>query len=109
MLKVASMVFHNRDQEEEEHALGKEKHKEKRQAQLPATLQGQRPMVPWNEEPKALLLTIAINSGSPDTRKGNALEMGLLETVLQVQHWKRDYPKEWSVPGPDPTHKLALN
>lgn len=52
MLKVASLVFHNRDQEEEEHALEKEKHKEKRQAQLLATLQRQRPMVPWNGEPK---------------------------------------------------------
>lgn len=79
MLKVASLVFYNKDKEEKEHTLEKERNKEKREAQLLATLQGQRPMVWWNEEPKALIRTIAINSGSPDTRKGNALEIGLLE------------------------------
>lgn len=46
ILKVTSLVFYTKYQEEEERALGREKYKEKRQAQLIAALQGQKPIIP---------------------------------------------------------------
>ena len=52
MLGIASSVFYNRDQEEEERALETEKH-EKKQAQLLAALLGQRTQGPQKGKPKS--------------------------------------------------------
>lgn len=92
MLKVASPLFCNRDQGEEERALEKEKRKEKKEALLLSALQGPRPMMPTWESPKALLPATAINAGSPDAGEGSAWE-GPPKIPCPLCHWKRNCPR----------------
>lgn len=67
MLKVTYSVFYEGSRGES--LLEKEKCKNKKGAQLTATQQGQRSIIPQKREPKSAPLANAINAGSPDTRK----------------------------------------
>lgn len=113
IIKAASTVYFNRDQEEEERDKQKEQRKDRRQAQLIAALRGNLPSKgPSKAGPPPS--GNCFHCGKPGhwargCRSSGRLPKKPCPLCKRPGHWKRDCPESRRTPGSGSQNLLALN